>query len=194
MAGGVLLLGMRGDRRRIEVEDHFRGRCAGRPRARPCLCARRAHAIELGRADRQQRPPSRRDRRNVAEQRRLGAEGDQIRYAAPAVGQHHRQIAEHPPRVMRRATLARLGQRPPQRVTQPQPLRRQPQHAVPARDDSPMPSALTSTFCMLERPITFKVRLLSGREGSRQPQLSLLRRTFQPAAASRSRSLMANRG
>src|SRR5918994_3758343 len=35
---------------------------------------------------------------------------------------------------------------------------------------------------MLERPITFKVRLLSGREGSRQPQLSLLRRTFQPAA------------
>ncbi len=35
---------------------------------------------------------------------------------------------------------------------------------------------------MLERPITFKVRLLSGREGLRQPQLSLLRRTFQPAA------------
>jgi hypothetical protein len=32
---------------------------------------------------------------------------------------------------------------------------------------------------MLERPITFKVRLLSGRERSRQPQLSLLRRTFQ---------------
>jgi hypothetical protein len=38
---------------------------------------------------------------------------------------------------------------------------------------------------MLERPITFKVRLLSGREGSRQPQLSLLRRTFQPAAGAK---------
>jgi hypothetical protein len=56
--------------------------------------------------------------------------------------------------------------------------------AVPARDDNPVPSARTSTFWMPERPITFKVRLLSGREGSRQPQLSLLRRTFQPARRS----------
>jgi hypothetical protein len=54
--------------------------------------------------------------------------------------------------------------------------------AVPARDESPLPSARTSTLWMLEPPITFKVRLLSGREGLRQPQLSLLRRTFQPAA------------
>src|SRR5919199_1182846 len=38
---------------------------------------------------------------------------------------------------------------------------------------------------MLERPITFKVRLPSERERSRQPQLSLLRRTFQPAADAR---------
>jgi hypothetical protein len=50
---------------------------------------------------------------------------------------------------------------------------------VPARDDSPVPSARTSTFTLLERPITFKVNLLSRGERSRQPQLSLLRRTFQ---------------
>ena len=38
--------------------------------------------------------------------------------------------------------------------------------AVPARDDNPVPSALTSTFWMLERPITFKVRLLSASSGA----------------------------
>jgi hypothetical protein len=35
--------------------------------------------------------------------------------------------------------------------------------AVPARDESPLPSARTSTFRMPVRPITFKVNLLSGR-------------------------------
>jgi hypothetical protein len=57
-----------------------------------------------------------------------------------------------------------------------------------------VPSARTSTVWMLERPITFKVRLLSGREGSRQPQLSLLRRTFQPARTDNPPALLANRG
>ncbi len=34
--------------------------------------------------------------------------------------------------------------------------------AVPARDDKPVPSALTSTVSIVERPITFKVNLLAG--------------------------------
>jgi hypothetical protein len=34
--------------------------------------------------------------------------------------------------------------------------------AVPARDDKPVPSARTSTVLTLQRPITFKVNLLSG--------------------------------
>ena len=42
-------------------------------------------------------------------------------------------------------------------------------NAVPARDDKPMPSALTFTVLTLERPITFKVNLLSGGICASQP-------------------------
>src|SRR5206468_12560945 len=51
--------------------------------------------------------------------------------------------------------------------------------AVPARDERPVPSALTSTVLALQRPITFTVNLLSGGIGNSTAQSSLLRRTFQ---------------
>jgi hypothetical protein len=41
--------------------------------------------------------------------------------------------------------------------------------AVPAREDKPVPSALTFTVLTLERPITFKVNLLSGGICASQP-------------------------
>ena len=50
--------------------------------------------------------------------------------------------------------------------------------AVPARDESAAPSARTSTFKLLERPITFKVNLLSGGVDDLTSRSSLLRRTF----------------
>jgi hypothetical protein len=139
---------MRGDRRRIKVEDHLRGRRPRRPSTRSGLRARRAQAIELGLADRQQHSPRRRDRRHRPEQRRLRAQSNQIRHAAPAIGQHHRQIAEHPPRLMRRAALARLAERPTERVGQPQPLGRQRQQrgARPRRQ----PGAVRTDFYLLD--------------------------------------------
>jgi hypothetical protein len=126
---------MRGDRRRIEVEDHLGGGGAGAPRPRACLSTRRADALQLCLAERHHDPPRRRDRGDVAKQRRLRAERHQVRHAASAVGQHHRQIAEHAPRIVRRAPLSRPGQRPPQRIGQPEPLRgqRQQRRARPRR-------------------------------------------------------------
>jgi hypothetical protein len=120
--GRVLLVRMRGDRRRIEVEDHFLGSRARRPGPRSRLGARRAQALKLCLTDRQKHPPCGRDRRDVPEQRRLRAERDQVRHAPPAVGQHHRQIAEHPAGIVNRAPLAGLGQRPPERVAQTESL------------------------------------------------------------------------
>jgi hypothetical protein len=143
---------MRGNRRRVEIEDDLPRCGAGRPRPRTGLSARRSQAVKLSFADRQQHSPRRRDRRDVPEQRRLGAQRDQIRDAASAVGQRHRQIAEHPPGIVRRAALARLGQRPSQRVGQPQPVRRQRQQRRPGtrrqaravRPDFYLPDAGTS--------------------------------------------------
>jgi hypothetical protein len=66
--------------------------------------------------------------------------------------------------------------------------------AVPARDDNPLPSATTSTVKSFERPITFKVRLLSGSSSASQPQLSLLRRTFKARRAPRAQEVLANPG
>jgi hypothetical protein len=40
----------------------------------------------------------------------LVAERTEVRDAAPAIGDHHRQIAEHPPRWVRAAPLTRMRQ------------------------------------------------------------------------------------
>ena len=61
-------------------------------------------------------PPAAPSRRTPhPEQRRLAGERRQVRHAPAAVGQHHRQIAEHPPRLVPRTPLPRA----PERVAQP---------------------------------------------------------------------------
>jgi hypothetical protein len=185
---------MGGDRRRVKVEDHLLGRRPGRPRPRLRLRPRRAQPVQLGLADIEHHAPRRGDRCHVPEQRRLRAERDQIRHAPPAVGQHHRQITEHAPRVMRRAALTRLASAHPSASVSPNRSAANGNSAVPARDESPVPSARTSTFWMLERPITFKVRLLSGREGPRQPQLRCSGGRFNPRAGDNPPAYPANRG
>jgi hypothetical protein len=67
-------------------------------------------------------------------------------------------------------------------------------NAVPARDDKPVPSALTFTVLTLERPITFKVNLLSRGISASQPRSSLLRRMFQTLHAPQPHALPTNRG
>ena len=180
VAGRELLVRMRGDRRRVEVEYHLLGRRPDRPCPRPGL--RGAQPVQLCLAHRQKHPPRRRDRRHLPEQRRLGSERDQIRHAAPAVGQHHRQITEHLPRIVRRAALARIAKRPSKRVGQPEPLGRQrQQRGTRARRE---PRAVHLDFYLLGLGTSHHLQGAPpepGREASRQRQLSLLRRTFQLA-------------
>ena len=66
--------------------------------------------------------------------------------------------------------------------------------AVPAREDKPVPSALTSTVLIVERPITFKVNLLAGGLLSWQPQSSPPGRTMQTSPNARFAALLTNRG
>ena len=131
MAGGQLLLRMGRDRRRVELEHHPL-RCRPRlPSPLPGPRPRPAYEVELPLADREQHPPRSGDRGDLAEQRRLAGQRRQIGDAPPAVGQHHRQVAEHPPGVMARAPLARARKRPRKHVAETQPLRHERQQRGP---------------------------------------------------------------
>jgi hypothetical protein len=55
----------------------------------------------------------------------------EIRHTATAVGCHHRQITEHPARIMRRTTLAGARKSTSQTIRQTEPLRHQHQQARP---------------------------------------------------------------
>jgi hypothetical protein len=68
-----------------------------------------------------------------------------------------------PGRIMRRAPLALSASAQDSASVSPTRSATSGNSAVPARDESPLPSARTSTFRMPVRPITFKVNLLSGR-------------------------------
>src|SRR5205085_3294008 len=86
------------------------------------------------------------------------------------------QIAEHPPRVMRRATLTRLSERPPQRAGQPHPLGRQRQQrgARPRRE----PAAVRPNFYLLNAGTSHH---LQGAPPERQRRVSTT--TTLPAQA-----------
>jgi hypothetical protein len=122
---------VRGDQRRVEVEDHTlrRSACGPRPLARPG--ARHADRVALTLTDLKQHPPRRRARRDLAEHRDLIAERAQVRDAAPAIGDHHRQIAEHPPRRMRATPLAGMRKAVLQRVRQTDLVGQQREHRGP---------------------------------------------------------------
>ena len=63
---------------------------------------------------------------------------------------------------MRPATLPRALKRVAQPGGQANAIGDQRKQRGPRPDDNPVPSALTSTVLTLQRPITFKVNLLSG--------------------------------
>ena len=63
---------------------------------------------------------------------------------------------------MRRAALARTRQRVAQPAGEAHAIGDQRQQRRARTRDRPVPSALTSTVFALQRPITFKVNLLSG--------------------------------
>ena len=125
MPGRLLLLGVHIDRGRVEVEDHPLRRRARRPRPRTSRCPGRPDPCKLRLADRLHHPPRRRHRRDLAEQRLLTGQRRQIRHAPAAVREHHRQIAEHPPRLMPTLPLARARERVAQPPGQADPIRDQ---------------------------------------------------------------------
>jgi hypothetical protein len=136
--------------------------------------------------------------------RRLGLASQrlQVRHAPAAISQHHRQIAEHPPRHMARTALTRTLKRIAQLGRQPDPIGTSASNDVPARENNPVPSARTSSVLTLQRPITFKVNLLSGGIGDstsrtlpaqadvshRQPEPLLTNRGLSASLPARRRS------
>ena len=122
MPGCLLLLGVHVDRSGIEVEDHPLGCRARRPRTGASSCPRRPDPFQLALADRQQHPPRGRHRRHLPEQGWLASQRGQVRDAPTTVGEHHRQVAEHPPRLMPATPLAGARERIAQPTGQPDAL------------------------------------------------------------------------
>ena len=144
----ALLLGVRADQRRVDVDhDPLRAR-AQLPRARPRSRPRRAQRLERPgvAGDPVDQPKRRRVRRDRPEQRLLIAHRAQVRQAVAAVGEHHRQIPDHPARD--RACAAARAARPARaRARRVRPTRSatSANNAAPACDTSPAPSGATST-------------------------------------------------
>ncbi len=125
--GRALLLRVRGDQRRVDVDRQPLGRAMHLPEplTRAGMRGTKLAKQLLGRnpVDDPKRGRVRRDR---AEQRLLLADRAEIGHALAAIGQHHRQVPDHPTRIM--TTLPLLEHCQPHR--QP---RRQPQLVGHAR-------------------------------------------------------------
>ena len=182
-AGRALLLGVRGDQRRVDVDHDPLGRRARRPsafaRAR-ARAARNASSSPGSRGDRGRSPetPSRptRPARTAAP--------DRAPRAGPTDSRRRRRASppdRGSPGPDRAGRAARA--RPPARPTAPRSARpgRPPRPATPRRRATPDPSPSAATSTVKRRPsrCTFKVNLPSSVLRLRQPAESLLRRTVQ---------------
>ena len=122
VAGRALLLRVRGDQRRVDVDRQPLGRAVQLPEplARPRV--RRAQRVQQPRLRRDpvDHPERGRVRRHRPEQRLLVAHRAEIRHALAAVGEHHRQITDHPARVMTATPLLQPRQPQRQRAREPE--------------------------------------------------------------------------
>jgi len=117
----ALLLGVRRDERRVEV-DHDLLRAATRlPRPLADGGARRAQRLgQLGLGgDPLDHSEGRRAGGDRAEQRRLVAQRAQVGQAVAAVREHHRKVAHHPAGVVSRTALAHPGETARKRAREP---------------------------------------------------------------------------
>ena len=114
----------------------------------------------------------------------------EVRHALPAVGEHHRQVADHPARIMTTPPLLQAGQAQRQRPSEPNLSATCASSAVPACETRPAPSDVTST--VTERPsrITLKVNLQSSGSRTSTTQESLLSRTFPRPRSPRGRGTL----
>jgi hypothetical protein len=90
-----------------------------------------------------------------------------VGHAVAAVGQHHRHVPEHSPRIVRRATLPRLSQRLRQPPAQPDPGGQLRQQRRAACDTNPSPSAETFDRSKTSRPV-HQLGVLPGRRSRLQ--------------------------
>ena len=107
--------------RRVEVDVQPRG-CPGQlPGARPRATVSSPQPLEaVGvTGDPVDHPKRRRARRDLPKQRLLIAERAQIGQAVAAVGEHHRQIADHAARVVAAVALTQPAKPDRQRPCQP---------------------------------------------------------------------------
>jgi hypothetical protein len=131
--GCLLLLGVRGDQRRVDI-DRQGFRCPVQiPEPRPCAGVRRAHRVQRARRRRDpvDHPERGRVRRDLTEQGVLIADRAQVRDTLTTVGEHHREIAEHPARIMATTPLLARCQPRRQRTCQPDLVRDLPEQRSP---------------------------------------------------------------
>src|ERR1039458_537456 len=135
-------------------------------------------------------PKRRRIRRHRPEQHLLLTDSTEVRDAFAAVGQHHREVADHPARVMTATPLLDPSQ--PRRQRRGDPTLSAPWaiSALPARETKPAPSDVTSTVTGRPSRITVKVNLQRRDQGPSASQGSLLSRTFPRPRSSGPRSLL----
>jgi hypothetical protein len=167
----ALLLRMRRDQRRLDINRQPRRRAVQfpEPLPRPRPRVRRAHSNHQHRVggDPVDRPKRGRVRRHQPEQRLLLADHRQIEHALPTAGEHHRQIPNHPARIMPTSALLehREPQRQPAREPQPVSYLRQQRAAHDRRPREPRVIKRSCSACSGNRP-GFRQRL--PRQTSRQ--------------------------
>ena len=103
--------------------------------------------------DRLEHPVRRRLRRPRTEQSLLPAIRLDVRHAIATVGEHHRHVTQQAARVVRRAPLARRGQRVRERVCEPGAVGSSTSSAASACDTDPSPSAVASTGSQASRRV-----------------------------------------
>jgi hypothetical protein len=189
--GAVLVVRVRGDQRRVEVDtqrldDRFaalgrgddRRRRTRPPRPRPCLTAGGVEAFDdqLVVAERHDRAVGRRSRRDITEQLGLAVQHRHVAQRVAAVGQRHDQVAHDLARIMPHPRPAPTH-RPRQPCGQPDPvggLRQQrgarpAGHAVSVRGDVE-PTARLATLHPQGGPPASQMcfsttHILAGQEG-----------------------------
>ena len=137
-AGRLFLLRIRGHDRRVDIQRERPRWRASIPRARPGRCPGRPDLAEQLLVDRLDHPVRGRLRRLSAEQALLTPIGIHVAHAITTVGEHHRQIPDHPSRTVRRTPLPRRRQRPRQRAGQPYAIGQLDQQRHPSARDQPL--------------------------------------------------------
>jgi hypothetical protein len=178
VAGGLLLVRVRRDQRRVEVEHDPLGPGAEHPGPLARPGTRRAQPLQHPLlAQRVDHPPGRRVRGHATEQVLLVAQRAEIRQAVAAVGQHYAQVTHDLAGSEGQAPLARRAERLAEAVSQAQLVRHRDQQRAPGMRGQPL--AVRGHFYLLEAASALHLQGDPPEPGLEptQPEESLLRRT-----------------